>query len=118
MPFQQSPGHVAVAVAAASVVVLGLEGAQCTDQVEQVALAVASAVVLGLEGAQCMAQVERAAAAMVEAVVLEAVRCMAPAEQVDSVLVVPAEQVVLVLVLVLVLVADLVQVGPEPVAQA
>jgi hypothetical protein len=47
-----------VAVAAASVVVLGLEGAQCTDQVEQVALAVvvlvvavavASAVVLGLE---------------------------------------------------------------------
>jgi hypothetical protein len=75
-----------------------------------------------------MAQVERAAAAMVEAVVLEAVRCMAPAEQVDSVLVVPAEQVVLVLVvlvvpaeqvvLVLVLVADSVQVGPEPVAQA
>jgi hypothetical protein len=51
---------------------------------------------------------------MVEAVVLEAVRCMAPAEQVDSVLVVPAEQVVLVLVLV----ADSVQVGPEPVAQA
>lgn len=109
---------VAVAVAAASVVVLGLEGAQCTDQVEQVAaaavvlvvaVAVASAVVLGLEGAQCMAQVERAAAAMVEAVVLEAVRCMAPAEQVDSVLVVPAVQVV---------VADSVQVGPEPVAQA
>ena len=45
-----------VAVAAASVVVLGLEGAQCTHQVEQaaaavvlvVAVAVASAVVLGL----------------------------------------------------------------------